>query len=185
MGGSDDRLVLSKWVERGMKARGYNQSTLAEVSGVSRDTISRVVHGKTGISRQNLEKLAVTLNSPPPKLSDSVFEDDGEHQTSKSISEERGAFVVGVRAMTETMRRQIEALDHLVGTDERAKGIHEMLASMMRQVGALEILLLGNTTRAGGVNFEALIEDMKVFADRESGGAGDADRRTGGDRRTG
>jgi len=50
------------------KHAGITQETLAEKAGISRDFLSRVERGITGISLQNLECLSKALNVPIKEL---------------------------------------------------------------------------------------------------------------------
>jgi transcriptional regulator with XRE-family HTH domain len=50
------------------KHAGITQETLAEKAGISRDFLSRVERGITGISLQNLECISKSLNVPIREL---------------------------------------------------------------------------------------------------------------------
>src|SRR3954465_1708201 len=63
------RRILAEWLANAMRDKGFNQSTLAEASKVSPDTIWRVLHQKTGVNEANLKKLSDTLGQPLPTLS--------------------------------------------------------------------------------------------------------------------
>ena len=57
---------VSAWLTAGMQAGELNQSTLAERSGVARETVWRLVHGRTDASEWTLRRLAEAMGGPPP-----------------------------------------------------------------------------------------------------------------------
>lgn len=89
------------------------------------------------------------------------------------LRREDQAFVVSVRAILETMRRQIDALQILLPTPNAAGGRKEvaattpMVETMRKQIDALEVLLLGTATRkepAASAPMSALVAEMARLA---------------------
>jgi transcriptional regulator with XRE-family HTH domain len=64
------RRILAVWLKQGMERAGLNQSSLARKSLVSRDTIWRVLHEKTGVTEERLVMLSDAIGQPLPVLSD-------------------------------------------------------------------------------------------------------------------
>lgn len=64
----DKNLLLSK-----MSLRGYNISTLAEATGINRDTISNVLNGKTAPSYPVMNSIFYELKLTPQEAVDIFF----------------------------------------------------------------------------------------------------------------
>ncbi len=64
----DKNLLLSK-----MSLRGYNISSLAEATGINRDTISNVLNGKTSPSYPVMNAIFYELKLTPQEAVDIFF----------------------------------------------------------------------------------------------------------------
>jgi addiction module HigA family antidote len=51
-----------------MVADGWNQTTLSETLGVSRDCINKIVNGKRGISHETAIRLSIVFNNTKPNF---------------------------------------------------------------------------------------------------------------------
>jgi transcriptional regulator with XRE-family HTH domain len=161
----DLQRIVATWLREGMAATGYNQSTLAAASGVSRDTIWRALHGKTDVSEESLEKLSKAMDLPLPALTASRVREPAVPPTQGRAQRDIDAFVIGVRAMLELMRREVEVVEKLVSGEEALAAVGPLLASMYRQVDALEALLLGTGDRGNRVTLHELVQDLRAPAD--------------------
>lgn len=63
------RLILAEWLRMGLQRRGMKQLTLARQSGVSRDTIYRILRAETDAEEHTLRKLSDALGLALPELS--------------------------------------------------------------------------------------------------------------------
>ena len=60
------RSAVSRWLQAAMDDAGLNQSTLASRSGVARETIWRLLHGRSEASEWTLRRLADATGRPAP-----------------------------------------------------------------------------------------------------------------------
>ncbi len=69
------REAIGTWLRQAMDGSGLNQTTLAQRSGVARETIWRLLHGRTDASEWTLRRLAEAMGRVVPE---GVYKERGE-----------------------------------------------------------------------------------------------------------
>lgn len=69
------RVAIGHWLQEAMESSGFNQTTLAQRSGVARETVWRLLHGRTEASEWTLRRLAEAMGRVVPEA---VYKESGE-----------------------------------------------------------------------------------------------------------
>lgn len=106
------RKAVSHWLRSGMEATGLNQSSLSERSGVARETIWRILHGKNDANEWTLRRLAEATGRAVPGMrqGESGWADDSGEPTGWLFAdpgEAEGQFVTFLRNIERTTRAMV------------------------------------------------------------------------------
>lgn len=60
------RRMFQEWIAAGLKQKGKDQYGLADVLGVERSVVSKIITGKRQLKADEIEKVASYIGTPPP-----------------------------------------------------------------------------------------------------------------------
>lgn len=107
--------VFSSWLAETMRARGLNQSELAQRAGISRAAVNSIVSGRRRAGRDTLCALAKALSVPPEELFRAAGIDTGGDAQQIDLAEWIGLF----KAADDSTRNEL--LDYARYRTERAR----------------------------------------------------------------
>ena len=154
-----EALTASEYLEHQLKERGLDQLQLAELTGVSRQTINAIVRGRQPISRAMSAKLGRLFGQPPDfwlreqfrrasqRISEAAVPAD---MTSDAADSERPAESVAPRSRTLTDHEIRRAVDDGTISVEPFTAAHVNAASLDLCLGRVDALGAKSGTQASG-----------------------------------
>lgn len=123
------------WLRSAMGA--MKQTDLAETSGVSRETISNILHGHTEADEENLRKLARALGAPEPRV-EKVFLADGAAPSPTAIA----MLLLRAEVKERVLPAVISAVEVALAPTELGGAGSEPVSSVVVPVGEVQHLAL-------------------------------------------